>query len=105
MATAYDTKRKGQDENQDTINRLIQKAKEGGYNFSPLRGEGIHVQTRAEKRIAPMIGTNFIPPREELRWLRYFITGDWKWTHHVRTWINKASMTGRVIGALRARYL
>jgi len=73
MATTYDTKRKGQAEHQDTINWLTSEAKEGGYNFSPLKEEGIHIQTRAENWIPSMIGTTFIPQREELRWLGDFI--------------------------------
>lgn len=42
--------------------------------------------------------------KAEVRWLGYYITQDWKWTHQIQTWINKAAKTGRAIGALTARY-
>jgi len=60
----------------------VDKANEGGYKFSTLKGEGIHIRTKGRDQLA-MIGSAFIPQREELRWLGYFITPDWKWTHHI----------------------
>jgi len=46
----------------------------------------------------------FIPQKEELRWLGYFITENWNWAHHIKTWTNKAARTGKAIGALTSRY-
>ena len=33
IATTYDGKKKGQNQHQDSINRLMSKEEEGGYNF------------------------------------------------------------------------
>jgi len=103
-ATAYTTKAKGQTEHQDAIDRLCTKAAESNYQFSKLKSEGIHIRTRGRDHLTPMMEGTFIPQKEELRWLGYFITENWNWAHHIKTWTNKAARTGKAIGALTSRY-
>jgi len=103
-ATAYTTKTKGQKQHQDTIYWLCKEANKSNYRFSTLKSEGIHIRTRGRDRLAPMMDGTFIPQKEELRWLGYFITENWGWAHHIKTWINKAARTGKAIGALTSQY-
>ena len=103
-ATAYTTKTKGQTEHQDTIDRLRTKADESNYQFSRLKSEGIHIRIRGRDHLAPMMEGTFIPQKEELRWLGYFITENWNWAHHIKTWTNKAARTGKATGALISWY-
>jgi len=76
-ATAYATKTKGQTQYQDTIDRLCKQADKSNYRFSTLKSEGIHIRTRGRDRLAPTMDGTFIPQKEKLRWLGYFITKNW----------------------------
>ena len=71
IATAYGSKKVGQIKHQDVIDRLSSRAKEGGYNFSPHKTEGIHIRTKMANRINPMLDKTFIPQKQEIRWLGY----------------------------------
>ena len=84
-ATAYATKTKGQMQHQDTIDRLCEEADKSNYRFSTLKTEGIHIRTRGRDRLAPAMDGTFIPQKEELRLLGYFITENWGWAHHIKT--------------------
>ena len=80
------------------------EATKAGYNFSPSKCEGIHVRTRSGGHIVPKLNGTPIPQKDNIRWLGYWLSKDWRWNVHIENWRAKAEKSGRAIRALTERY-
>ena len=104
IAVAYLTNRLGQKTADRTLDTLVQKAAEAGYNFSPAKCKGIHVRTRSRDHITPKLNSSPIMQKDSIRWLGYRISKDWRWNVHIENWRVKAKKSGRAIRALTECY-
>jgi len=104
IATAYKDRNDGQIAHQQTIDEMTLRAKSWGYSFSATKGEYIHVHTKKQMELSPMIGGSLLHPQECLRWLGFFISPDWKWKRHLQEWCAKAKNSGYGIRAMTERY-
>jgi len=104
VATAYKEREDGQTSHQGTIDKMVNKAKTWGYSFSKNKGEYIHIHTKKQMALSPMVGDSFLNPCEHLRWLGFFSSPDWKWKRHLQEWCTKAPHSGYGIRAMTERY-
>jgi len=104
VATAYKDKNNGQAEYQRTIDEMVLRAKSWGYSFSAIKGEYIHVHTKRQMALSPMVGNSLLHPQECLCWLGFVISPDWKWKRHLQEWCTKATHSGYGIREMTERY-
>ena len=104
MATAYENKREGQASHQQLPDQLLTKASAAGYKFSRQKGEYIQISTKKNQHLLPNIEGTPLGKQETMRWLGFIIGEDWKWKHHMKHRIAKATNTGYGISALTRRY-
>ena len=104
VAVAYRNKKQGQKTADRTINGLIQEATKAGYNFSQSKCEGIHFRTRSADHITPKLSDIPIQQKDNIRWLGYWLSKDWRWNVHIEYWRTKAEKSGWAIRALTERY-
>jgi len=104
VATAYKDRDRGQAAHQGTVDEMTLRAKSWGYSFSATKGEYIHIHTKKQMALSPMVDNSLLHPQVCLRWLGFFITPDWKWKQHLREWCTKAIHSGYGIRAMTERY-
>ena len=94
----------GQKVHQATLDGMRTQATEISYTFAPSKAEHLHIKTPPNKRLAPTLNTHPIEGDDTIGWLRYHISSDYKWDHHIATWTKKAMKTGYNLKALTCRY-
>jgi len=104
IATAYKDRNERQAAHQETIHEMVLRAKSWGYSFSATKGEYIHIRTKKQMALSPMVGNSLLHPQDCLRWLGFFISPDWKWKRHLQEWYTKATHSGYGIRAMTERY-
>jgi len=104
VATTYEDKAHGQEDHQDTIDRLSRGALDLGYRFAPSKAEHIFIRTPPSESFEPKLDGSVTKAQKTMRWLGYHITEDWKWDSHVKLWIAKANESARRLRALTERY-
>ena len=104
VATAYKNRDEGQTTHQKTIDEMVLRAKTWGYSFSAAKGEYIHIRTKKQATLSPIVGNGLLHPQDCLRWLGFFITPDWKWKRQLQEWCTKSMHSGYSIRAMTERY-
>ena len=86
------------------MNAITEEATKAGYNFSPMKCEGVHMKTRSRDHTTPKLNGTPVPQRDNISWLGYWLSKDWKWNTPMENWRAKAEKSERAIQALTEWY-